>query len=478
MQLFDILKDIQILNAKDIKNVNIEGIEINSKKVRQNYVYVCLKGTKVDGHNFVGEASDNGATVIVTQKIIKSFSGIQVLVKNTRSALSYIAKNFYKINNMPDIIGITGTNGKTTTTFMVANILSCAEKNVGIIGTQGVFFKDYYKNFDMTTPDPLQLFKSIKEMTDLGANYIVMEVSAHSIALNKVDAINFKVKALTNITQDHLDFFKSLKKYKKCKENYIKKDDCIKVVNYDDDSGKVLLNNDSSIVGYSSKYTSDIYAFNINKECNKYSVNMFGELFDIECKIYGKYNISNALCAISICNALNIDKKYIIDGINSFLGADGRFNVIEKNGIKFVIDFAHTPDAFKNVMPVAKEMTEQNLYVVFGCGGNRDRGKRSKMGKIASELCDYVIVTEDNARFEDIQSICKDITKGIKKNNYEIIHNRIDAIKKAYKLAKSGDIILVLGKGAEPYIERNGEKFPYCDKDVINQLTLEDNWWK
>jgi len=472
MLLKEILKDIKVLNSKDIQNIDVQNVEIDSNKVSKGDLFVCLKGTKTDGHKFLSDAKNKGAVAFVVEKINKNFNGLQILVKDTRSALSFIAKNYYIKDKMPKIIGITGTNGKTTTTYMVQSILKEAKKFVGVIGTQGAVLGDYKKNYNMTTPDPIELFKTIKEMKDLGAEYIVMEVSAHAIALKKIDALPFEVKAITNITQDHLDFFKSLKNYRKTKLKFMKSGCCKKVVNLDDKYTKKLASIKNALT-YSAQITANVYSFNENLEHKDYVVNLMGELLEINSNIYGKYNVSNALCAMSICNTLKINEVYIANGINGFNAVDGRFNVIVKNGVKFIVDFAHTPDAFCNVIPVAREMTKGKLFIVFGCGGNRDKSKRAKMGRIASDLCDYVIITEDNPRFEDINDICDDIKSGIKRDNYSIIHTRQEAIKQANNLAKDGDTVLILGKGAEDYIEKKGVKYPYQDKAVISKLNLE-----
>ena len=469
MLLLDLLKDIDVKNLSNVQNININGIQINSKKVKQGDLFVCLNGTRVDGHNFIYEAKQNGAIAFVVEKVDKKFDGIQILVNDSKKALSYLAKNFFVHNQMPTMIGITGTNGKTTTTYMVASILKQAGKKVGVIGTQGAVFYDYKQNYNMTTPDPIELFKTINDMKELGAEYIVMEVSAHAIQLKKIDAIPFTVKAITNISQDHLDFFKSLKKYARCKLGFMSCGDGKKVVNIDDKFSKLLLKKIDAL-SFSTNTTADIYSFSENLEKNEYSVNLMGELIEINSNTYGKYNMSNALCAIAICYLLDINPQDMANGINNFVAVDGRFNVIIKNGIKFVVDFAHTPDAFNNVIPVAREMTKGKLFVVFGCGGDRDKNKRPKMGRIASKLCDYVILTEDNPRSEKIEDICEDISRGIKNDNYTIIPNRKEAIYKAYSMAKNDDTILVLGKGAEDYIEKGGKKYPYLDKTVISEL--------
>lgn len=474
MLLFNMLKNIDVLNTKDLQNIDITGLAINSNKVQNGNLFVCIKGTKVNGHKYMQNAKQKGASAFLVQKINKKVGGLQILVKDTRKALSHIAKNFFNVQNMPKIVGITGTNGKTTTSYLVASILQSAGKRVGVIGTQGAVFEGVTKNLNMTTPDPIELFKTINEMSQNGAEFVVMEVSAHAIALKKVDALKFDVKAITNITQDHLDFFKSLKKYQNCKLGFMVAGDAHKVVNIDDFVCSGLKNVAKNVISYSVNKPANIFAFNINKECNKYSVNCLHSTLDISSQLFGKYNISNTLCAIGICKALGIEDEYIISGIKNFAGVEGRFNVVQQNGIRFIVDFAHTPDAFENVIKVAREITTGKLIAVFGCGGDRDKNKRPKMGNIASKLCDFVVITEDNPRSEKIECICNDIKKGIKKGNFVIIHNRKDALWYAYNMARQGDCILALGKGAENYIEKNGIKTPYLDMQAIKSILAEN----
>ena len=470
MLLSDILKNVEVLNPNDVFNMEIDGIEIDSKMVKANYLFVCLKGTKVDGHKFKEQAKQNGAVAFLVEKFDYSFEGMQILVSDSRRALSFIAKNFYIKGDMPKMIGITGTNGKTTTSYMVESILKSAGKKVGVIGTQGARYFDEKLPLNMTTPDPLELFKLIAWFNEKGVEFVVMEVSAHAIALKKVDAINFSVKALTNITEDHLDFFKSVRNYKNTKLEFMKygKGKC--VLNLDDHYGLKLYQQGGGFYGYSKNLICDTYSFHASEDCSCYSVNTFGDIFDVKTSIMGDYNLSNSLCAVSICKLLEIENEYIASGLKDFKAVEGRFNVFKAGNKKIIVDFAHTPDAFLNVMNTARCITNGNMFVVFGCGGDREKEKRKKMGVVASKLCDFVFVTVDNPRSEKPLDICSEIAKGIKNKKYEIIIERKDAIFKAFKSMKDNDTLLILGKGAENYIEIKGEKLPYCDLDVVKEI--------
>lgn len=467
MKLKDLLKDIKVLNDVNIDELEIDKIDINSDNNLLGSLFICIKGSNCDTHKMKEVIKDKGAIAFVVEELDEAFNGTQILVKNTRECLSYIAKNFYCRDGIPKVIGITGTNGKTTTTFLTAKILETAGFKVGVIGTEGVFYNGEKFVLNMTTPDPIELFYHIGKMQTCGINYVIMEVSAHSISLNKINAINFYVKALTNITQDHLDFFETIENYKQCKVNFIEQDNCLKVVNADDESGYKIKQNNMNVVSYGIETYSDVLAHTISSDCTKFFVDLYGENIFINSKLYGKYNVENVLCAIAICNSIGVGNSLIQKGIKNFKAVDGRFNVYKKDDKMVVIDFAHTPDSLYKLLETIKKIKHDKLYCLFGCGGNRDTNKRAKMGKIASEIADYVYITDDNPRFEDSNDIAKMITSGINGNNYEIIVDREKAISKAISNMCDGDILAICGKGAENYMDIKGVKYPYSDKRVV-----------
>lgn len=471
MKLKKLLSGIKVLNAVDVKNVTIKNISNKTTDNLEDGLYVCLKGGNIDGHSLKEEAKKCGAIAFLVEEYDYDFQGMQILVNDTRKALSIIAKNYYGVK-IPKVIGITGTNGKTTTTSMVAHILKEAGKKVGLIGTEGVFFEGQKINLHMTTPDPIELFKVLGQMQKMKVEYVVMEVSAHAIALKKIYALDFFVKALTNITEDHLDFFKNLKHYQQTKMDFINSSKGIKVVNIDDKYGCKIASKNHSVFTYSLCLPADAMATNIKNGGKEFDAFLNGENLQIKTNLIGNYNVSNALCAMLICKKIGLNKNQIRNGLKTFKSVEGRLNVYKKGEVTAIVDFAHTPDALKNVLSTLKNVTTGRLIVVFGCGGNREKEKRPLMGEVTEKLCDYVFVTSDNPRFEEPEQIAKEIVQGIKGNNFEVILDRRQAIARAVNFAKAGDTIAICGKGAEDYLEIKGQKYPYSDKQVLLDLNF------
>lgn len=469
MKLKKLLEKVEVLGGNYNKNLNILNIEINSKKQSECSLFVCLKGESVDGHNFKDEAQQNGAVCFVVEEFDKTFNAPQIVVKNARLALSLICANFYKIKKSLKIIGITGTNGKTTTSYIIKRILEAANKKVGIIGTEGIYFGNQKLNFNMTTPDPIELYKTLKDMGKNGMDYVVMEVSAHAIYYNKVDGINFSAKALTNITEDHLDFFKTMEIYASTKMDFMKNGSCVKLANLDDDYGLNLCLANKDIYAFGKEENADFFAYDNSDDFSDFAMSLMGKEIFVNTKLKGEYNMQNAVLAGGICYLMGIKPKHIKQGLEVFSGVAGRLNVYKKDGKIAVIDFAHTPDGIEKVLKVIKSFTQGKVICLFGCGGNRDRNKRSIMGKLASENADYVYIANDNPRYEDEYEIANDIMAGIKKTNFEIILNRKMAIEKAVKSMQDGDTLALLGKGNETYIEINGIKHSYSEKDEIEK---------
>ena len=469
MKLKKILDGVEVLYAEGSKNIDINKICISTNEVTAGSLYIALKGLKHDGHNFLQQAESMGAKAFIVEKYVDGLNVPQVIVKDTRKALSIIASNFYKYKNKMKIIGITGTNGKTTTTYMLKNILECAGKKVAIIGTEGIYYGGQKINLNMTTPDPIDLFKYLKLMADSGVQYVVMEVSAHAIFLNKISPIKFYAKALTNITEDHLDFFITMENYAKVKMDYINSQECIKVVNNDDPMGLKLSQDNKKIFSFAIDEKADVFAYDLSRDGSRYAVSMFDKNLDINARVLGRYNIENALCAISLASLMGIKEKYITTGINTFQSVAGRMNIYKNGGKRAIVDFAHTPDAMQKLFTTIRPFTNGRLICVFGCGGNRDAQKRGIMGNIATLLCDKVYITNDNPRYENPEDIAKDIVGGITTNNYEIILNRKEAIKMATQEMQDGDVLVLCGKGAESYIEIKGQKCEYSEKQELEK---------
>lgn len=470
-------KLIENLDANVVGETDHEIFDItyNSKEVTKGSLFVCIRGENSDGHDFAKDAERNGAAAILCEKQVQ-VNIPQIIVSSTRKALSKVFSCFYdNPQNKLKIIGLTGTNGKTTTSFLIKSILEESGKKVGLIGTQGAFIGKQFFQTGLTTPDPQLLFKLLKQMVDFGVEYVVMEVSAHALALDKTEGIVFEVGVLTNLTQDHLDFFKTMENYKRAKfklfeGNKIKS----AVLNFDDEFGRKLAETITvPFLSYSLNNPSDVFAAKIGNKNgkNKFIVNILDNVFDVESNLIGEFNIYNSLAAASVAAMLGCSTKQIKNGLERLLGVEGRLNRFNlSNGVVAFIDFAHTPDGIEQALNAIRELKFKQIITVFGCSGNRDKDKRHKMGQIAEKLSDYVVLTTDNPRFENPELILDDIEIGMEKTAHTRFVSREQAIEFALTLAKKGDCVAILGKGAETYQDINGVNVPYSDFEVVKNF--------
>lgn len=470
-------KLIENLDANVVGETDHEIFDItyNSKEVTKGSLFVCIRGENSDGHDFAKDAERNGAAAILCEKQVQ-VNIPQIIVSSTRKALSKVFSCFYdNPQNKLKIIGLTGTNGKTTTSFLIKSILEESGKKVGLIGTQGAFIGKQFFQTGLTTPDPQLLFKLLKQMVDFGVEYVVMEVSAHALALDKTEGIVFEVGVLTNLTQDHLDFFETMENYKRAKfklfeGNKIKS----AVLNFDDEFGRKLAETITvPFLSYSLNNPSDVFAAKIGNKNgkNKFIVNILDNVFDVESNLIGEFNIYNSLAAASVAAMLGCSTKQIKNGLEKLLGVEGRLNRFNlSNGVVAFIDFAHTPDGIEQALNAIRELKFKQIITVFGCSGNRDKDKRHKMGQIAEKLSDYVVLTTDNPRFENPELILDDIEIGMEKTAHTRFVSREQAIEFALTLAKKGDCVAILGKGAETYQDINGVNVPYSDFEVVKNF--------
>lgn len=481
MELQQLIKDFSFKGIKNYKNVQIENLTNSSTKDTQNALYFCLKGSNVDGHYYSNEAIDNGAVCLVVERYL-DLPVTQILVDNSRRAMSTLSAKFYEFEKSKiKFIGVTGTNGKTTTSFVTRHILKNLGKRVGMIGTEGVYMGDIKLPATLTTPDPIQLHKIIHDMDQSGIEYIVMEVSAHAIALNKIDSIIYDVVGLTNITQDHLDYFNTMENYAKAKaELFTYKHAKKAIINIDDKYTRAIYKNcniDKSKL--SLIRPADIMVEESDLQVNKTQavIGVNDRHYMLNSSLTGEYNLANVLMAVGFCVSLGFEVSDILQALNqSKIEVPGRLNLIQtpKNNT-VVIDYAHTPDGIEKVLTTLNKIKTGNIIVVFGCGGNRDNFKRAQMGNIATSLGDYVVVTSDNPRYENPYQIITDINKGIEaKDKHVNIENRTSAIKYALSISKPGDIVAILGKGNEPYQEIKGVKHPYSDYKVVEEYFNND----
>ena len=475
-----LFEGIEYQSNCDLTKIEIKHLSFKTDDITKNTLYFCLKGQNVDGHQFAKVSFDLGANLIVVERFL-DVDIPQVLVKNSRKALSLVAAKFFKNPAKKlKIIGITGTNGKTTTTYILKSILNASGFRVGVVGTLGVFVENKKIETNMTTPDPIELHRIFGVMVKNKIDFVVMEVSAHALALSKVFGIKFEVGAITNITQDHLDYFKTFSNYAKTKLDFISSKFLKSAVLNVDDK---LLNSvyqqqkQTSLlcVGVGIEQKTDVFPkdYGLNSDGIWFKTTQNGKTFCCKTKLIGKFNLSNLLLSVAVCQNLGIDYKKIQQGIQSMDFVPGRFNIKKMpNGAYVVVDYAHTPDGLQKILSSAKQICKGRLFCVFGCGGNRDTTKRPIMGEIAGSVADFCVLTTDNPRFEDPKSIIIDIQKGVEKvtSNFFVEVDRQKAISYALKHSKKDDMVVVAGKGAENYMEIKGKKIYYSDFDVINSL--------
>ena len=404
--------------------MKISGIACDSRKVKPGNVFVCITGYETDGHKYAKSAVENGAVAVVAEHDLPTVDVPCVIVDNTRKAMSEMAATFYDYPYKKfKLIGITGTNGKTTTTYLIKSILEHLGKKVGLIGTNQNMIGDMIMETSRTTPDSLELMQLFDMIASHNVDYVVMEVSSHALALDRVTACTFDVGAFTNITQDHLDFHKTMEEYLAAKS--ILFNICnTGVVNKDDARSEYLIENARcrNMITYGINQDCDLKASNIilNEDGVKFDINYGGMEEHVDLPIPGEFSVYNALTAIGCCMAENIPLDLAVDGLHSAKGVKGRIEIVRTPGTNYtvIIDYAHTPDGLLNVINAIRGFAKGRIVTLFGCGGDRDASKRPIMGKIAGELSDFCIVTSDNPRTEDPEKIIKQVVEGVKPVSY------------------------------------------------------------
>lgn len=478
MKLKDLLKGLEIVESNIDENIEIEGISYNSKNVKKNFIYVCIKGFKVDGHTFIDEAIKNGAVLVVVEDYTDNLNCYYVKTNNTRKALAILSCNFFKNPSYDfNLIGVTGTNGKTSTTYMIKSILEEKGQKVGLIGTiKNIIGEKEFKT-DNTTPESTDLQQLFWQMKNEGVDSVVMEVSSHSLDLYRVYGSKYDVAVFTNLTQDHLDFHGTMENYfnAKLKLFNMAKYACI---NIDDPWGqrlKDMLSKEKEIITYAINNQADVCAKDVNIEVDKsiFTLVYKGQKQVVKLNIPGIFAVYNALSAASACIAKGMDLKTIAQGLIKIKSIAGRFEVVESNSkFTIVVDYAHTPDGLENLLKTVNSVAKGRKVLLFGCGGDRDRTKRPIMGEIAGKMADFVIVTSDNPRTENPLKIIDDILEGIKKTNtqFVVIPDRYEAIKYAISNAKENDFIVLAGKGHEDYQIIGTKKIHFDEREVVKQI--------
>lgn len=460
-----------------VGNPNIISLSCDTSTVEKNCIFFCLKGQKYDGHDFFRKVVGDGAAVLVCERQLDT-KALQVIVEDTRVAMSIIAKNFY--GNCADklkIVSVVGTNGKTSTSFILESILCAVGIKTGVIGTNGVYINGQKHECALTTPDPIELHYWFQQMYLNKVQVVVMEVSAHAIALQKMYGVHCEFGIFTNFSQDHLDYFGTMQRYADTKRSFFcTNSPCNAVVNADDALGKSIIDVVDNVVTYSTKERADCEARNVCYDRNgmTFDVVVFDQKGRVETHLTGNFNVYNILAAISCAVAMGIDLDTAILAVKEVLFVKGRNETsYRKDGMRAVVDFAHTPDGVENILSYLRKTTVGNLIVVFGCGGNRDKFKRPLMAEKVSSFADFAVLTNDNPRFEEPRVIAEDVLSRLS-CPHKVILNRSQATEYAFSIAKADDTVVILGKGAETYQEIRGKKIPYCDVDVVKSLLARE----
>lgn len=460
----------------------ISTLFMDSRQQVQNGLFFCLKGANSDGHAYAKEAIGNGAVALVCERQL--FVDVpQIVVENTREALALLSAAFYgKPSEKMQVIGITGTNGKTTTAHMLAAILKAANKRVGVIGTLGVSYGGRQFPCDLTTPDPIFLQTTLSDMYMRGVEYVVMEVSAHALYYKKTVGMRFAACIFTNLTQDHLDFFNAMPAYQDAKRKlFLPEVSPIAVVNGDDETGrsfgKMREEEGVKTVYYGLNTPSDAFAVITDESARSTEcmLNVNDKLCRVTLSLVGRHNVYNALAAATCAVELGIGIDAVAQGLTALTGVEGRLQwVSEYQGGNVYVDFAHTPDGLGRVLDALRQHCKGRLICLFGCGGNRDKTKRPIMGEIVAKKADFAVLTSDNPRYEDPLDIIGEIEKGYRRFSvrYVIVPDRRRAIEYGLDFLQKGDILLVAGKGGEKYQEIMGIKYPFNDHDIMETLLL------
>ncbi|MGI6225449.1 MAG: UDP-N-acetylmuramoyl-L-alanyl-D-glutamate--2,6-diaminopimelate ligase [Peptococcales bacterium] len=487
MKLETLVQDIPKIAVARIIDIEISGIKYDSRLIKPGDLFVAIKGFKTDGHQYIKNALANGASAVVLEdEVYCSPDFPWVLVENARNALADLSVIFYNYPSQKIIlVGVTGTNGKTTTTNLIAKIFEDQGHEVGLIGTIHNRIGKRIIPVERTTPESSDLQELLSEMVTEGVTCVVMEVSSHALDLARVRGCEFDITVFTNLTQDHLDYHKTMEDYYRAKAklftdlglNSTKKNRKVAVINGDNPWGqKLLAETTQKQISYGVDEDVDLKAEEIKITANGVSYCIEREKVDL--KLTGKFNVYNSLAALAVAKSQGYALEDAIKSLEDISSIAGRFELVQGGGdFAVIVDYAHTPDGLINILTTAEEFTKGRIITVFGCGGDRDRTKRPLMGKAAAEHSDYLIITSDNPRTENPEQIIEDILPGvneiISKNKYQVVVERKEAIREALKMAQKDDIVIIAGKGHETYQEINGKKYPFDDKLVALQCLQE-----
>lgn len=485
MRIKEILQKIDYVSFNGNEESIVSGITNYSKEVKENYIFVALKGGKFDGHDFIDEVIELGANTVISERKPKISKNVNwVRVKDARKALWEISVLLYdNPSSKLKLIGVTGTNGKTTTTHLVEHIFKNAGFQTGLLGTIYSRWGEKSIPAQLTTPESPHINRILKEMVEDGVTICVMEVSSHSLCMQRVDGLNFKCAIFTNLTHDHLDFHKNMKSYFEAKKRLFElldKKEGYGIINMDDPWGRKLSKEiKAPFLFYGLTREAHIFPvdYKLSSEGIEAEISTPSGMIEISSPLLGKPNLYNILASIGVALTLNIRREYISKALKEFKGVKGRFELLDNSlGFKVMVDYAHSDDSLKNLLLTVSELNPRRIIVVFGAGGDRDRKKRPKMGEVAGRFADIPIITSDNPRSEDPLAIIKDIEVGLKKSgnkNYIIIPDRKEAIYKAISIAEEGDFVILAGKGHEEYQIIGNQRIPFSDIEVA-KLAIEE----
>lgn len=473
MKLSELLNGIAILESNADLDTEIAEVRYDSRQVKEGDAFVAVCGFETDGHQYMEAAAANGAAVVICEKAPECPCSF-VRIENTRRGLAVIGANrFGNPAAALKLIGVTGTNGKTTTTYLMKQILEDCGHKVGLIGTNQNLIGQEVLETERTTPESFELHRLFRTMADKGCDYVIMEVSSHSLVLDRVYGLRFAVGAFTNLTQDHLDFHKTMEAYAAAKAMLFTICET-GVVNLDDPAAPVMLEAAACpVITYSAKQDAgDIVAKNIVLKSDgvRFAAVSKGEIARVRLGIPGEFSVYNALTALGCAHALGIPLEQSAQALSEAAGVKGRVEVVPTDtDYTVLIDYAHSPDGVENVLRAVKGYTQGRVIAVFGCGGDRDKTKRPKMGAIAARLADYCVVTSDNPRTEDPAAIVADILRGMEQAAcpVEAIVDRREAIYHAMDIAGQGDTVLLMGKGHETYQEVNHVKHHMDEREIV-----------
>lgn len=482
MILRELIKELPyLLDTRGDLDTEILNVTCSSNEKTEKGLFFCVVGAKFDAHDFAADAVKNGCVALVVKHWV-NLDVPQILISNDRAAMARITANFYgHPSRQMKLIGFTGTKGKTTTTYLLKSILEKSGIKCGLIGSTGSMIGSRHLEGNLTTPDPIDLQKMLRKMADEGVKAVCMEISAHAIAMHRLDGMVFDVGCYTNFSQDHLDYFETMENYFETKKKFFTSGMVLNAAFNADEETSAAIIKDISIphITYGIVENTDLYARDIEITENGVSFNLGFQsthATPVNLKLTGRFNVYNALAAASCAMILGVPEEKIRAGLEALTNVPGRIEMLPTGTpYKVLLDYSHSPNALENILTTVRQFTKGRVIALFGCGGDRDKGKRPMMGEIGGRLADYCILTSDNPRSEDPMTILAAIEKGIKPTGkpYAVIENRREAIRTALEMGREGDIIVLAGKGHETYQEIMGVKRPFDEKVIVSELLRE-----